>query len=419
MIKFCARHSLSLSVKAGGYGTHGQAVQGDIILDVSILNNISIEKMNSEGGFTSIKDMPSLRTAGKGREEEDELLPEANISFLDYAQEFQSTSIGKRRVDDAFGEDTSASKEHQTMSSFQMSSLSFASGGLVAHNFERGRPLSKLPRTEGSSLSTLAPHLSFPSTSSSSLIPVTMTRPGSTGSISGEESTSGSGECSRSSHSLSGSSLLSHDKSTTTNATSVHSRTSKSPPSQSDVFDYTSNTSMPIDSRMGNLLPLQSDPFGYMSGSSEAMPSVPPLPASIVAQPVAQSGSSLFSSTGHYMPTRVNPIYSHAFVTFGAGAKQKDVDVYCASHPLPATSIEGIPCFTPYHVPFSAHPVGASVMILGGFGFLSRLRGLSIDNLVEVEMVLADGSIVVVNETEHPGMNFYFFVPGELIECMF
>ena len=41
--------------------------------------------------------------------------------------------------------------------------------------------------------------------------------------------------------------------------------------------------------------------------------------------------------------------------------------------------------------------------MLGGFGFLSRLHGLSIDALVEVEMVLADGSIVIVSETEHPG----------------
>lgn len=42
-------------------------------------------------------------------------------------------------------------------------------------------------------------------------------------------------------------------------------------------------------------------------------------------------------------------------------------------------------------------------MILGGFGFLSRLHGLSIDNLVEAEVVLADGSIIIVNENEHPG----------------
>lgn len=42
-------------------------------------------------------------------------------------------------------------------------------------------------------------------------------------------------------------------------------------------------------------------------------------------------------------------------------------------------------------------------MLLGGFGFLSRLHGLSIDNLVEVEMVLSDGRIVIVNENEYPG----------------
>ena len=42
-------------------------------------------------------------------------------------------------------------------------------------------------------------------------------------------------------------------------------------------------------------------------------------------------------------------------------------------------------------------------MLLSGFGFLSRLHGLSADNLVEAEMVLADGQIVVVNEEDDPG----------------
>jgi len=46
-------------------------------------------------------------------------------------------------------------------------------------------------------------------------------------------------------------------------------------------------------------------------------------------------------------------------------------------------------------------------MILGGFGFLSRLHGLSIDNLVEVEMVLADGRIIIVSENEYPGTFLY------------
>lgn len=43
-------------------------------------------------------------------------------------------------------------------------------------------------------------------------------------------------------------------------------------------------------------------------------------------------------------------------------------------------------------------------MLLGGFGFLSRLHGLSVDNLVEVEMVLADGRIIIVNENDYPGL---------------
>ncbi|CCO37128.1 hypothetical protein BN14_11279 [Rhizoctonia solani AG-1 IB] len=53
----------------------------------------------------------------------------------------------------------------------------------------------------------------------------------------------------------------------------------------------------------------------------------------------------------------------------------------------------------PYYVPFAAHPVGSSVMLLGGFGFLSRLRGLSMDCLVEAEVVLADGRIVWVSSS--------------------
>ena len=42
-------------------------------------------------------------------------------------------------------------------------------------------------------------------------------------------------------------------------------------------------------------------------------------------------------------------------------------------------------------------------MLLAGFGFISRMYGLSIDNLVEVEMVLADGRIVTINADADPG----------------
>ena len=42
-------------------------------------------------------------------------------------------------------------------------------------------------------------------------------------------------------------------------------------------------------------------------------------------------------------------------------------------------------------------------MLLAGFGFISRMYGLSVDNLVEVEMVLADGRIVILDKDSDPG----------------
>lgn len=40
----------------------------------------------------------------------------------------------------------------------------------------------------------------------------------------------------------------------------------------------------------------------------------------------------------------------------------------------------------------------------GGVGYLSRKFGLTIDNLLEADMVLADGSFVTVNATQHPDL---------------
>lgn len=53
----------------------------------------------------------------------------------------------------------------------------------------------------------------------------------------------------------------------------------------------------------------------------------------------------------------------------------------------------------PYHVPLSAYPVGSTAMTIGGFGYMSRAYGLSLDNIVELDIVLADGRLKTLNSS--------------------
>lgn len=51
------------------------------------------------------------------------------------------------------------------------------------------------------------------------------------------------------------------------------------------------------------------------------------------------------------IPSQTQAIHPHAYVTFGAGMRQKEIDQYTASHPLRARSISGGEDSVPYHVP--------------------------------------------------------------------
>ncbi|RPD57835.1 hypothetical protein L226DRAFT_472397 [Lentinus tigrinus ALCF2SS1-7] len=156
--------------------------------------------------------------------------------------------------------------------------------------------------------------------------------------------------------------------------------------------------------------PFSMPPMPPTATSSESGAMPPGLPFSSpglgASAAFAQALQAAQAASGHLgtMP-HARPVHPHAYVTFGAGLSQKEVDIYTADNPLDGVdpvSGESRGAAVPYHIPMSAHPAGSAIMLLAGFGFISRMHGLSIDNLVEVEMVLADGQIVTVNADEDP-----------------
>jgi FAD/FMN-containing dehydrogenase len=111
-------------------------------------------------------------------------------------------------------------------------------------------------------------------------------------------------------------------------------------------------------------------------------------PASTELSASTLSSSTVSTTSSPVTSTSALPLVTvpHALVTIGAGSKSKAIDQ--ATSPFS------------YHVPLAAYPVGCAIFASGGFGFLSRLHGLSMDNVVEAEMVLPDGRIFYLREID-------------------
>ena len=94
------------------------------------------------------------------------------------------------------------------------------------------------------------------------------------------------------------------------------------------------------------------DPFGYLDdGPSQNPPHVPSTSRLVRYLPGSMFASPTFLASDQNMLTYATPIHTHAYVTFGAGMRQKEVDQFCAANPLEAQSLAGGRSAVPYHIP--------------------------------------------------------------------
>lgn len=289
-IVFCAKHGLSPSIKSGGYGTAGWAIGGDIIIDMVHFGDVDIEAPRPDGSFTSLRDTAPVNSKGKKR-----VVATANLPGL-----------GKRRREGDF-----ALRIYDAASD-------------TVTGFLRGTPFplgpsnsSDLPSqpvrrrldndiTSGSDVvHQYAPRpvtgdvLDAPGTGNNVLTTVTISRP------------------------LGGA----------VDATVASARTTTAS-SSADPFGYL-NTASGGNRLSSSSSAIQSN-FSHTSSHSDSTP--------IVANPRLPSAYLR-------LPSQLEPVHQLAYVTFGAGKRQKEVDMYTASNPLEARTVTGETERVPYHVP--------------------------------------------------------------------
>ncbi|WVO12640.1 hypothetical protein L204_100245 [Cryptococcus depauperatus] len=297
-IVFCKDNGLEVSVKSGGNGVHGWSVAGHVILDLSLLNDVSMAPPSPypptpQGSFEAIHTDDLATTTP---------------SLL--AQQTPSDSAIKRPADSVVeeGTDSDGLRGKRRFSKSTVVGGPLVSSGNESNSRDEGRGSSSHNAAQLPSVNTTP--TSFPPAASP--------------------------------------------------ASSTHPRITYVNPSKTPTSSF----------------PFLPPTVGPSSSSSLFLPGSGYQPSYL----------NLFPQQQAVFNTNPNPP-PYMLVTFGAGVGSKQLDTITASSPYGA-----------FHVPTSAFPVGTGQFLSGGFGFLGRKHGFAMDNLVEVEMVLADGRIIWVGE---------------------
>ena len=279
VLAFCTKYSLYPSIKAGGYGTAGWAINGDIIVDLGRLIGIDIEPPQPGGSFTSLRDMPFFGAKGKSK---------AGAPVADPSGQIP----GKRKRED-----------DDILRSYDSASEAVAT-------FLRGPPLPD--------------DINLPSPPARRRLDSDVrTSPSMGGSSTGVPDMGDVGVFTPSPRST--------------------AATTPSPPREAHSHSMERGS-------------MRADPFGYLDDGSSRRSNTSPLPLTSVS-----SGAGHHSVDPPYLTapstelsiplvplSEAEPLHPHVYVTFGAGMKQKEVDIFTARHPLEAKS--GNTKF-PYHVP--------------------------------------------------------------------
>ncbi|KAG8862229.1 hypothetical protein FRB96_001808 [Tulasnella sp. 330] len=478
VIVFCNRNGFTPSVKSGGYGTHGLSIEGDIILDMRKMADVSLSVENIPmSGSTLAMEGVDEAIVGPGSPRG---FVFAREPFPQSMQDvYAAPDILKRRRDEAFGSDDDGSGDDEKADEQAPPPSGNAASTISPPNASRpstGSIPTLTSSSEGESLpKTVVDYEGSTSGSGSDSKPTTAFRPltdiaaarsntatsrrtrvkyaspdpnppsiaatmssmgssssssssasrlrfsGATLSIPGplneEEtreflSTSGSaGSGSGSTPSRFGglsaaspsTSVGSDSKETTINTHSLRQAPNPVSPGPTFLNDPQRSIS-PVE-----VAPPPRGPFDYGAPPASTPPVADQFGSGIgIGGTVVGNDLPIVTSSGgagNSFPLHpIDPSAPFAYCTISCGVTQRTVDSYTTANPLPGISASGEQVMVPYYIPGAAFPVGSTFLLLGGFGFQTRLRGLSIDCLVEVEMVLADGRVVIVNEDEYPDL---------------